>query len=56
MAITEFNVIENSAYDMTMYHDTEENTTTEFSVSDNSAYGASMCQEQVIVCEELDSL
>ena len=48
MSITEFNVIENSAYDITMYHDTKY---TEFSVSDNSAYGVSMCQEQVIVCE-----
>ena len=35
MAITEFNVIENSAYDITMYHDTKENTT-EFNVSDTS--------------------
>ena len=56
IAITDFNVTDNSAYGITMYRDTKGKITTEFSVSDNSAYGISIYQEQGIVYEELDSL
>ena len=56
IAITDFNVTDNSAYGITMYRDTKGKITTEFSVSDNSAYGVSIYQEQGIVYEELDSL